>query len=269
MSTVFIVLVYNKGIYESQSLKSLLIQKEHIPQESEIVIFNNGLNTFNTEDKIKFSQALLDFSSVSFIHGGKNESLAKIYNRVICDYDAKRYVFLDDDTVLNKDFLHNTQVNVDLIMPKIKSKGIAIYPFRRNYLVNTFKFITISSGLCISSDLLSKVKLKYGNCFDERFKLYGVDTSFCLRLCTLNQFSFSIKGTLEHSLSKFEKETKVVKNFRFRERTIADSLILRNYISFYSLVNTLKFLIKLGAHRRFYEIKLWFTIYKKNKHPDL
>jgi GT2 family glycosyltransferase len=269
MHTIFIVLVYNKDIFESQSLKSLLIQKENIPQKSEIVIFNNGVNIFKQEDKIKFIQDLFDFSSVSFIHGGKNESLARIYNRIICDYDAKKYVLLDDDTELNEEFLHNSQLNNALIMPKIKSKNIEIYPFRRSYRANTFKFITISSGLCISSDLLSKVKVKYGDCFDERFKLYGVDTSFCLRLCKLDKFSFSIKGALDHSLSKFEKETTNIKNFRYRERAIADALILRNYISFYSLINTLKFLIKLGVYRRFYEIKLWLTTYVKNKHPDL
>ncbi|MFT6835142.1 MAG: hypothetical protein ACJA0H_001177 [Francisellaceae bacterium] len=120
---IFIVLVYNKTIFESQTLKSLNYQKNNIPYSSKIIVFNNGTKVFMEEDENIFCNDLSNYVEVTIIDGGKNESSAIIHNTIISDYYADKYIIFDDDTNVNEDFLINSKLSYDIVMPWIRSHG--------------------------------------------------------------------------------------------------------------------------------------------------
>ena len=72
----------------------------------------------------------------------------------------------------------------------------------------------------------------FGTVFDERYYLYGVDTTFFLRFNNLNCSDKArvIKG-FNHSLSRLEIESSSNKRFRKVERSYDLGLTLRYYRS--------------------------------------
>ncbi|WP_413691538.1 hypothetical protein [Psychromonas sp. KJ10-2] len=92
------------------------------------------------------------------------------------------------------------------------------------------KVVSIGSGLVIGRDVAAFVKKIYGDIFDERFYLYGVDTTFFLRVFNSNLSNrINIISGFQHSLSRLQKESNEVKKFRCIERSYDKGLTIRFY----------------------------------------
>ncbi|MCF6691505.1 hypothetical protein INS55_22250 [Raoultella terrigena] len=171
-----------------------------------------------------------------------NCSLAEIYNTLINRNQARRYIILDHDSQVNNLYLKDINyvssnevgmpriyVNNNLVNPCINMSPIEKIP---NYLGKNI-ITTIGSGLVVGSDIASFVEKKFGNVFDERFVLYGVDTTFCYRINTLNiPNTIKIINGFEHSLSRLEVESENVETLMFRKKERSCDLGLR--IRYYS-----------------------------------
>ncbi|MEY0174293.1 hypothetical protein AB7W14_03890 [Providencia rettgeri] len=135
---------------------------------------------------------------------------------------------------------------------------------------------TIGSGLIIGKDIIDIISRKYQNTFDDRFLLYGVDTTFCYRLqeCHLYKHIVICSG-FEHSLSRLEKEESTIKHFRRKERSIDIGLRIKFYYKkttwpkhiLLLLLSNLKKRI-LRKKQEYYFIKILKTIIK-GKHERL
>lgn len=246
--TAMLVLLYNKEINESCTIDSLVTAKaKH--KNSKIIIWNNGPESLR-ERNTCFLSAL--GYQVEIRETLNNESLAVIYNSFIDNVKANKYILLDDDSKLNDDYIEASEQcdESDIGMPLISSNGVIEAPFV-NYvpyrmsmeIKPTDKIITIGSGLVIGSKIAAQVKAKYGDIFDERFYLYGVDSTFCLRLFALN-ITEKIKfiDGFNHSLSRLEKEDKSITEFRVKERSYDTGLTLRYY---YPLIKAVYSLFRL------------------------
>jgi len=81
------------------------------------------------------------------------------------------------------------------------------------------------------------LKEKYGQVFNQRFYLYGVDTTFFYRVFNSRLISkIKIINGFEHSLSRLEVESDKVKAFRRLERTYDLGISLRYYYSWPKIV---------------------------------
>jgi GT2 family glycosyltransferase len=110
--------------------------------------------------------------------------------------------------------------------PVIKSKSHC-GPFTQKDRVRA-----IGSGLVIEHNIVKKLIKRFGNVFDERFYLYGVDTTFFYRVrrANLNNKIKLIAG-FRHSMSRLEQENKVMTSFRVKERSYEIGLTTRFYFS--------------------------------------
>ncbi|WP_163929967.1 hypothetical protein [Paraferrimonas sp. SM1919] len=256
-----LVVLYNCEISDSSTISSLINSFETLESLKGIVqctIWNNGPVKISTE-KLKIEG--VDFTCVQTLN---NNSLAKIYNKFILDNVSQNYLILDHDTTFEADFLLNA-VNLkgrEVMTPIVKFNDRVVYPLwnksvveeEGSYLSNLGFFKSIGSGLCFSKDIVNEYISKFGEVFDSRFYLYGVDTTFFMRLKTIDKVKIVVKGEICHSLSKYENETTSLTNFRIKERSYNYGLTSRYYGSL--LFNSVKiFLIPFQ--------KLFFKRYKE------
>jgi len=273
MKTIFIVLLYNKKISESTTLQTLLSTNECNLIESGLVIWNNGPNPIfeDVEQSLKEK-----WHSVELIQTLDNQPLSHIYNQIIECNSAEKYVFLDDDSQLTEQYVATvTSTHAAVAVPAISAQGQFRSPtvsgvFKPSPYLATDKVIAIGSGISVRADIAQQLKSHYGDVFDSRFALYGVDTTLFLRLhhLGLSEQVEMIDG-FEHSLSRLESESREMSNFRQVERAYDFGLTVRHYMpsikAFYILpMQLVKFALgKLS----WLQLKSFIMVYINGHHP--
>lgn len=231
----FLVLLYNKEIQNSNTLNQLLDSKLSFAR-CQLTIWNNG-------PKLLMNQAVSNFEklgfSVSIVETLENRSLAKVYNQFAGSVKSDKYVILDDDSILNDDYLKdvlaakNDEVCIPIIRMNDEVKGPRINKkmvLEPSQFTNRVRISAIGSGTVLGSKVAELMEQQEGTVFDEKFFFYGVDTTFFLRLNRLSQeVPFRVISSFSHSLSRYEKESDKVREFRKKERSCTTALRLRYY----------------------------------------
>lgn len=231
----FLVLLYNKEIQYSNTLNQLLDSKLSFAN-CQLTIWNNGPAPLVNRDVDAFEK--LGFS-VTITETLENRSLAKIYNQFVDSIQSDKYVILDDDSILNDGYLSDVlavksdevcipiiRMNDEVKGPRINKKMIK----EPTLFSNCDRISAIGSGTVLGAKVADKIKAKEGTIFDERFFFYGVDTTFFLRLNRVEEhIPFRVINNFSHSLSRYEKESERVREFRKKERSCTTALRLRHY----------------------------------------
>lgn len=291
LDTVVFIILYGKGYSQSSTLISVLdiIDSDASTLDNyTFVIINNGPLQLDSKGfyKIINREYIEKYMSVFYFEEFVfNMPLSKLYNKMFDKYSHfSRYIILDDDTPINKEYflnIDNTRHNVDIKIPTIMSNYDyeIYYPLLNDKVDSKIdphiysdedKVSTIGSGMVIYKSLLDKFKLKNLKVFDERFALYGVDVSIFKRISLLKNdgltFTIMKSSILKHDLSRVSEDYSY---FRHRERLIDSTLSTLLYPeSFYSTFKYLsKNACKLLSERNF---RLFFLLLKlifKRKHP--
>ncbi|MDF1866664.1 MAG: hypothetical protein P1U70_17640 [Saprospiraceae bacterium] len=268
-----LVVFYNKDLISIASLdllEKLLSNNKSIS----LVLWNNG-------PKI-VSSKIFD-GDVNLIQTIENLSLSYIYNYFINENTAEKYLFLDDDTIIDNQFIHSVlNYSFEIGLPKIYDNKCLSYPKVNGKVidcdvgcfVNSEMLTSIGSGLVISRNAVSRMKHIYDNVFDERFRFYGVDTSFYFRLSNrlLNFNEIKILPFISHSLSKNLKESNKVKEFRRIERSLDIALTLKYYRNNISVLRILSSVLYdklksfIGLKNSLYSLKIIFLVYFHGKY---
>ncbi|MGK2960217.1 MAG: hypothetical protein ACSLEM_04815 [Candidatus Malihini olakiniferum] len=284
-----LVVLYGKKAEDSSSLKSLFnaLSSDFFFDKVNIFIFNNGPSLISL-DEIQKSWEKMTKKEIylSFAKDISNRPLSLIYNDFIemfCFSD--KYILLDDDSVLHTNFFECILRNedFDLILPLIESDydkktyypvvdGVVFFEEAKR-LKNELSYIkinSISSGLTLSSNLVSCFKKRYNSVFDENYALYGVDSSFFLRL---NKFAkkrvvFKIMSgyKIQHSLSRVSKKTS---HENMKERIIDTGVSLRHYPSFIVFYYAFKLILVQIVKGRFSLISAFFLHFLMVVIPDV
>jgi len=250
--TAILVLLYNKKMAESNTLNSLKESNISYPN-AKLVIWNNGPEPLGERDCTFFEDLGYDVVIEETLN---NESLAIIYNKFLSDNKAEKYILLDDDSVLNESYILASSkcTKTEVGMPIIMSMGEIHYPkiddqsyFPAIKIGSTCKVVTIGSGLTIGATIADRIKENYSQVFDERFYLYGVDSTFCFRLFESKLINkIKVIAGFNHSLSFLEKESLKITRFRRLEQSYDLGLTLRYYNP---LVISVLYIFKMGiAH---------------------
>lgn len=233
---IILVVLYNKKILECRTILSLL--KNKALKNSKIVVWNNGptgINIIDAQEKIESYG--YEFSFFETIH---NASLAYIYNQVITLFKSIRYILLDHDSLLSNEYVDDINLVLPnrIGMPEIFFNGELVNPCINMLPCQSLKdrlpnvpIMTIGSGLVLGRNIVEQLIDIYGKVFDERFYLYGVDTTFCLRVFNAGiTSSIMLIHGFEHSLSRLEIENGPIKKFRRIERSCDLALRIRYYV---------------------------------------
>jgi hypothetical protein len=253
--TAILILLYNKEINVSTTIHSL-VNSEFQYAKARLVIWNNGPAPLKSYDCTCIETLGYDVIIEETLN---NESLAAIYNRFLDGNSAKKYILLDDDSDLNPEYVFASSKikTTEVGMPMIFSQGVICAPTINNkpYTQDVKisiddEILTIGSGLVIGEEILTKITQKYERVFDERFFLYGVDTSFCLRLFESKwTHIINVIPGFNHSLSRLQDENLEKSKFRRLERSYSAGLELRYYYSLYkALISILD--ISLGTVKK-------------------
>ncbi|MFA0087030.1 hypothetical protein [Vibrio sp. 10N.261.51.F12] len=229
-----LVLLYNKEVINSVTLNTIISSNVKFIN-CKLVIWNNGPSPLCHKDIKPFQDLGL---MVVIKETLTNESLAKIYNKFIAMQFSHKYVFLDDDSTLNSVYLEETLLasKDDVTIPMIRFNGEIVGPLCNSGIIEhpqrisgQDKVTAIGTGIIVGSKVIGKISDKYDSVFDEKFYLYGVDTTFFFRTHNISQVEFNVIEGFEHSLSRLEKESEEKSYFRMKERTYAYALLIRYY----------------------------------------
>lgn len=235
ISFSFLIVCYNCELEQSRTIAGVM---KHIVGicNVNVVIWNNGPILWDSD----FNDVIhLQSSNIKIVQTPENRPLSWIYNDFIAMYSSDYYVILDHDSDVTAQFMSDVQTlqYEQLCLPIIYSKGVAINPtcnglFNPGPYAKNQKVMSIGSGLVLSGKLVNIMHKRWGSVFDERFALYGVDTTFFNRVSKLkcSDLIRTISG-FEHSLSRNESESERVQKMRRDERSIDLGLSLRLYPS--------------------------------------
>lgn len=272
----FLVIIYNKTIDESETINTLM--RFHY-KNSQLTIYNNGPKEIiiSDEKKLQFSNV---FDKVNVINDLNNRPLSLLYNQFIeGNKEAKYFILLDDDTEITQSFvdiIHSSKA--DLELPRVISKETekTYYPMSSGVIsekygdLDPYNFfcVSIASGLIISRDLVKEFYKNNLQLFDERYALYGVDSSFFKRLKKLlNKGAyFDIKTScyIRHSLSLTEEK---FNDFRFKERLWDAAISTRRYPSVWQSYMFMKNFLLLFKYCKLDYFMILFKGLFLGKHP--
>ena len=273
---VFLVVIYDKTLEESTTLNSFLNYQFEM---SMLIIHNNGPRPILLNEGFYNKLNGVFDNQVKVINTPDNKPLSIIYNKVFTEYDAERYILLDDDTELSSSFVYSLKnTNADLNIPKIISSidDKIYYPISNGVVVtesttlDASHVLSIGSGLIINRTLIDKFSHYNLKLFDENYALYGVDYSFFRRLWWVVKQGGGINvcssSFLKHSLSRIDKNESNNK-FRSRERVLDVAITARQYPSLYSYYIFLRKVLGELSKMNFTNVIYMFRAYIIGRHP--
>ncbi len=245
----FLIVLYNKKLSKSETINSFLKSKVNF-ENCRLLIWNNGPCEVE-EDDLYGNKLRYNGFEVVFRQTINNISLASIYNEFCAESEADKYIILDDDSSLNESYLlEATEAKKDILtLPLISSDNKLVSPLlngviytETNVMSNITNIEAIGSGMIIGINIISRLTSSYGKPFDERFFLYGVDTTFCYRFSQIFSYKqVKVINGFVHSLSRLNNESDEMIKFRNKERAYDKGLTLRYY---YPLSKSLTVFIK-------------------------
>lgn len=240
-----VIVLYNCKVFDSQTIGSLLNHWGN-KKDLHLDIINNGPSLID--------EVALDIKGTfQYFQYLDNRKLSLLYNEFLERNKSEYYVILDGDSELSEEYFQSLESlkevapYADFALPQILSNDKCVYPKKidRNSkkISNRDGAMSISSGLVISHRLVLQYIKQYGTVFDERFYLYGVDSSFFDRLRLLEQELFGCyAGSIIHSLSSNEEEAPNVKAFRSLERSNDFGLSTRYYFNLHKCIRLIYFI---------------------------
>lgn len=225
-----LIVLYNKKLNESVTLRNL-----NFIENSKFIIWNNGPN--------EFDKTLEEYETINktfdIIENINNTPLPIVYNTIIKNYSANKYIILDDDSDLTTGYLKSVlllnekSIGVPTIkvLNKIVSPSVNGKEYNNSIIIKkNDKVFAITSGLVLGKEIIEIILNSYENVFDENFIIYGADTSLFYRLIKLGIIEkIKIIDGFNHSLSEYEIESDEKSKFRQIEKGSAEGLIYRYY----------------------------------------
>ena len=270
-----LVVLYAKDIDESETIQKL---SEYVPDSVKLKIYNNGPNLISSKSHL-LDKMKAEGWCVSLEEDLDNSPLSSIYNDFINENETSDfYMILDDDSDIDlKNVITSLSPGLDLMLPIIKDKieNKVIYPEVNGLVLQHYniksndELISISSGLVLSKKIINLYKKELKFVFDERFCLYGVDTSFFRNLNIIKAktpIKIVFYGPMFHELSRLKTGYSA---FRYKERLFDAILINRNYNNNYihNWIVYIKVIVKCLIKKEMKWIPQMLNVIIKGKHP--
>jgi len=212
-----IVVIYNKACEMSETLNSLYKWKHDI----KIVVFDNS--TKENQNSI-----YCDRENMQYLTQHCNLGLSKAYNFVIQQLPLTEddYVMiLDDDTVLNDDYIKEVQESVqlgkDVLLPIVRCGEDILSPNNIKYkcgarMVQSIDELNLNYMSAINSGMVVSARVYQTIQYNEDLFLDCVDHDF-MRMVREKNFSiYLLKHGIEQNFSRAEKPNLESALFRFK-----------------------------------------------------
>jgi GT2 family glycosyltransferase len=228
-SVLLLVVLYRQTLSDAGTIQSLKAAAAALTPSDTILIWDNSPQPQPATDVEQFRKLLK--AAVRYDHHPENTPLSRVYNQAIAlDDDAELIVFLDQDSHFDAQYLDALRQaaihcpDVLLFAPLIRVGKTIVSPGHFRYFkgkywtapkygrISSAKTVAVMSGLAVR-----KTFFKAPGFFDERFRLYGIDTNLMLRYARLHPQLYILDVPFEHNLSQFQKEDAAVAQYRFED----------------------------------------------------
>ncbi|MEQ9770390.1 hypothetical protein ABRQ03_05930 [Pectobacterium jejuense] len=224
MNITAVVILYNTNLLESQTLKSILVNKLNSIKLT-LKIWNNGPKELEEKDINLFFSSCSNLNiKVDIFQDLRNLSLSKIYNHFIKEINYDYITILDQDSHLSEKFFENIyNEKAEIIIPEIFSNINGTITQTHPYTINNSEKIvnegfisekieTVMSGITLSKNVTNKIIEYRKYVFEEKLGFYGIDCDF---FKTLNEMESKqrviiyCKNKIHHSFALLDpKESK-------------------------------------------------------------
>lgn len=225
MRYLFLVVLYKKKISECETIESLA--KVNGEFDKKIIIWDNG-GIYQDESELALLKKLR--GDCVYICDGVNTGLATVYNKVCNENSFDYVIILDHDTNLPANYLSvlddsvKNNSDIKLFLPLIYSEGKLVSPgdlrvFKgRHWRREICGPVSSKSKLAITSGMVIAKKYMAGNkrVFDERLRLYGIDTKFMIDYAESEDEFFVMPVKINHHTMLWSNPTADVMLVRFR-----------------------------------------------------
>lgn len=194
-----------------------------------LLLWDNSPEPQDAEALRRLQEALP--AKLIYRHHPENTPLSRVYNEAVAlDVPYDLLVFLDQDSSFDARYLEALQEaaaahpEIALFAPLIRVDEKVVSPGHFRYFKGKYwsapqwgkvpaeNTVAVMSGLAVRRSFFRKF-----GCFDERFRLYGIDTNLMLRHAKLHSHFFVLDAPFGHDLSDFAEESAATRRFRFEE----------------------------------------------------
>lgn len=251
-----LVCLYNKDIYTSNTIQSLL-KSVSLIRNSKVFIWDNSLLSLD-EKSINILKA--NFENFEYKHTPENIVLSKVYNSVIEEQtDSNSYLMLcDDDSTIPESFFIKLKDQIEfnkminLFLPQIYSNSILVSP-AKDYLIKTQLIKGLDPGVLKSKNVtainsgmvISNRVFKEGFRYDEKLNFYGTDNFFMYQFSKKYQNLVVLDVVINHDLSFNDSKNLNNKIRIFKEIKRANKVIYSKDIIRKKLVEVNNFVVSL------------------------
>lgn len=225
MKYLFLVVLYKKKISECETIESLARMSGEF--DKNFVIWDNG---GLYQDELELDSLKKLKGDFFYICDGKNTGLAHIYNKISNENIFDYIVILDHDTNLPNNYLFvldgaiKSNNDIKLFLPLIYSENKLVSPgdlhvFKGKHwrkevcgLVDSKSKLAITSGMALSKKYIANNK----KTFDERLRLYGIDTRFMVEYARNEDKFFVFPAKIIHHTMLWSNPAADIMLFRFR-----------------------------------------------------
>lgn len=220
-------MLYQQTLSESATVQSLQKAHKALTSNDTVWLWDNSPQPQPAEVVKALQEALP--ATVRYQQHPENTPLAKVYNTAVAsDVSYEMLIFLDQDSGFDERYLFAldnaacVHEEIALFAPLIRVKNTVVSPGHFRYFKGKYwteprlgktsvaNTVAIMSGLAVRKSFLQQFGL-----FDERFRLYGIDTNLMLRYAKKHTHFYVLDVPFTHDLSDFNEESKAMKSRRF------------------------------------------------------
>jgi len=239
LNITILICLYKKGVYESNTIQSLIRSSKTI-KDLKIYIWDNSPSELDSES-LEFLSTV--FENMIYKHTPENTVLSKVYNYVIEDEKAhSAYLALfDDDSEIPINYFEELKKAIELnptislFLPQIYSNSVLVSP-AKNYYIKTSLIKKIKTGI-ISSNYMTAINsgmvisnrvFTAGFRYDENLNFYGTDNFFMYTYIQKNPTLVILNVKICHDLSINDSKNIDNKVRIFKEIKRANFIIYSN-----------------------------------------
>lgn len=265
MSKLFIVTIYKRNLLDCPTYVSLVRLSPMLTSIDKIIFWDNSPEP-TPKQNIDEACWKLSNAVIEYVNTPGNLALSNIYNRCIsmnAQYDL--VILLDQDSTFDKSYYKEleraviAEPHIKLFVPLIVHDDLIVSPgnfngFKGKYWKKSkYGQVEARGNMAITSGMAIRMSYfeEFGK-FEERLKLYGIDTNFSIRYGRQNQYFFVLMSPFDHDLSDFNEETVAVRLRRFQDFSRASlinaelfpfhtRLLTRLFLLYKSMVNAIKY----------------------------
>ncbi len=224
------MVLYRQTLDSAASVASLRACAPFLSSGDRVTLWDNSPEPQDARALDALSEALpLPFT---YLHHPDNKPLSYAYNEAVRHSDgAELIVFLDQDSHFDGRYLTTLREaarahpEINLFAPLIRHGNQVVSPGHFRYFKGKYwstaqygptqaqGTVAIMSGVAVRTAYLQQ---DFGG-FDERLKLYGIDTNLFLRYAKTNRQFYVLDVPFGHDLSDFNDEPYAVKQRRFED----------------------------------------------------